>query len=218
MNRSWLLLSVLIVGTSQAQGWIEYVDVSDRFLVHLPGEPVIEETTYLTDLGVDLPARIYSVSGPSGDYSLTVVRYTEANRVHQDRCDRSPNLQCDGLEAGIEVRGSIAFAAWNIRQRTEGDITYDGYAQVDGIPGHQLQIVNPDGSQSFVAIHLEARRLYLLEATVPQSSAPPIQFQQSLGIMDADRRRIRYVYDENDNKVRVETSVEWIQTGENSRD
>ena len=63
-----------------------------------------------------------------------------------------------------------------------------------------------------MAIHLNARRLYILEGTVPDEAPPPGLFQQSLGILDEDGRRIRYRYDENDNRVRIDTSYEWIRT------
>ena len=199
----WFL--ILIAGPLHAQGWVEYTDRSERFTMQFPGEPAIEEMTYLTELGVTLPARVYTIHNPPSRFVMTIVAYTEADRIHQERCEQFPAYECDGLEAGIEVRGAIAFAAWNYRANTEGEITYDAYAQVDGIRGHQLQITNPDGSRTFVAVHLEARRLYILEATVPDEAPPPIQFQQSLVILDENGRRIRYQYDENDRPVRVDT-------------
>lgn len=198
-------LALLCAGQLWAQGWIEYVDKAERFIVNFPGTPGVREIEYLTELGAMMPARVYTVDEPPSRYSLTVVDYTQAPRVHEERCERL-DYECDGFEVGTEVRGAIAFAAWNFRRRTDGEITYDAYAQVDGIPGHQLQITNPDGSRTFIAIHLHARRLYILEATVPESAPPPGLFQQSLVILDENGKRIRYVYDDNDRPVRVETS------------
>ncbi|HEX9876193.1 MAG TPA: alpha/beta hydrolase [Gammaproteobacteria bacterium] len=198
---AWVL--VLLGLQVHAQGWIEYVNETDRFIMAFPGEPIVEDTTYPTELGVTLPARRYSAGRSPSRFVLTVVDYTQAERVHRERCAQLGEHDCDGLEAGIEVRGAIAFAAWNYRRTTEGEITYDAYAQVDGVPGHQLQITNPDGSRTFVAVHLNARRLYVLEGTVPEEAPPPVMFQQSLVVLDENGRRIRYVYDENDNRVRV---------------
>jgi hypothetical protein len=154
---AWVL--VLLGLQVHAQGWIEYVNETDRFIMAFPGEPIVEDTTYPTELGVTLPARRYSAGRSPSRFVLTVVDYTQAERVHRERCAQLGEHDCDGLEAGIEVRGAIAFAAWNYRRTTEGEITYDAYAQVDGVPGHQLQITNPDGSRTFVAVHLNARRL-----------------------------------------------------------
>ena len=93
-----------------------------------------------------------------------------------------------------EIRASIAFAAWNIRKRG-GEITYDGHAQIDRVEGHQLQIRNADGSRTFVAIHLHASRLYILEAKAQPGAPPPAQFQMSLGIFDEHGDRVRYELD-----------------------
>ena len=98
------------------------------------------------------------------------------------------------------MRGSIAYAAWNFRKRG-GEVTYDAYAQVDRIEGHQLQITNADQSRTFVAIHLHARRLYILEATVPPGSPPPVDFQISLYILDEEGKRIRYNLDHDGNRT-----------------
>jgi len=203
--RSLLLTSLLIVlypASIFAQAWIEYVDRAERFMVNFPGEPQIEAITYLTELGAEMPARMYSVELPPSHYSLTVVDYTQAPRVYRERCARIA-YECDGFEVGTEIRGAIAFAAWNYRKRRDGELTFDAYAQVDGVPGHQLQFTSADGSRTFVAIHLHERRLYILEGRVPEAAPPPGLFQQSLVILDEAGRRIRYVYDDNDRPVRV---------------
>ena len=212
MSRTKLALLTLLLSCAplHAQGWIEFVDKTDRFIVNFPGEPEVRNVSYETELGVELPARVYSVDKPSGRFVMTVVDYTQAERVHRELCENNSGQDCNGLEAGTEVRGAIAFAAWNYRKSTDGKITYDAYAQVDGIPGHQLQITHPDGSRTFVAIHLHARRLYILEGTVPEDAPPPGMFQQSLGILDERAHRVRYTYDENDRPVRVDTAYEWI--------
>ena len=59
-------------------------------------------------------------------------------------------------------------------------------AQIDRIEGHELHITNPDKTLTFAAIHLHARRLYILEATVPRGSGAPLEFQNSLSILDED--------------------------------
>jgi len=206
--------SVLVffcAGQLHAQAWVKYVDESERFIVNFPGEPEVRDTVYETLLGAMLPARDYVVDNPPSRFALTVVDFTQVDRVHRERC-ANLSYECDGFEAGTDVRGSIGFEAWNYRRSADGEITFDGYAQVDGVPGHQLQITNLDGSRTFVAIHLNARRLYILEGTVPDDAPPPGLFQQSLGILDEDGLRLRYIYDENDNKVRVDTSYEWVGT------
>jgi hypothetical protein len=129
---------------SFAEDYIEFVDRAERFGVSFPGQPMVRDTTYLSEDGSKLPARLYTVQSTSGNYSVTVVNYMTVEPTF--------------------VRASIAWAAWNIRKRG-GDITYDAFAQVDRIEGHQLHVTNADKSRTFVAIHQHARRLYILEAT-----------------------------------------------------
>lgn len=215
MHRTiYTLLAVLFCScTVHAQSWSEFVDRTDRFIVNFPGEPEVTDISYTSELNARIPARVYSIDNEAGRYSMTVVDYTQASRVHEELCQTLSDYECDGNEVFTEVRGAIAFAAWNYRKSTEGEITYDAYAQVDGVPGHQLQITNPDGSRTFVAIHLDARRLYILEGMVPANAPPPGLFQQSLGILDEQGRRIRYRYDDNDRPYRIEVSEEWALEG-----
>ena len=214
----FVTLPLVFPGLSLAQGWIKYDNEAERFIVNFPREPDIREIDYISEQGATFPAHIYSVDDSESRYTVTVVDYTVAEKVHEERCTHLGYV-CDGFEAGSDVRGSIAFAAWNIRQQDNAEITYDAYAAVDGIQGHQLQITHVDGSRSFIGIHLHARRLYILEGTVPADWPPPGLFQQSLGILDENGKRIRYRYDSNDNRIRMQTSYEWVgiedpETGE----
>ncbi len=178
-----LILS--ISGTCFAQDWIEYVDRAERFSVNFPGEPTVQDTTYMSEYGDTLPARLYTAQEGPLRYSITVVNYADTGET---------------VLRGSTVRGSIAYAAWNFRKRG-GEVTYDAFAQVDRIEGHQLQITNADQSRTFVAIHLHARRLYILEATVPPGSPPPVGFQQSLVVLDEEGKRIRYNLDHDGNRT-----------------
>jgi hypothetical protein len=173
---------VLLASVVSAQEWIEYVDRAERFSINLPGTPMIREIAYLPQRGPILPARVYAVQDGARRYSVTVVNLADVKEVS-------------------DVKGSIAWEAWNFRKRG-GQITYDAYAQVDRIEGHQLHIVNPDKTVTLVAIHLHARRLYVLEATAPPGSPGAIHFQQSLQILDDQGKAIRYELDTDGNIVR----------------
>ena len=163
---------------SLAQEWIEYVDRAERFCVNFPGQPTVRETTYQPQSGAPLRARVYAVEDGARRYSVTVVNYA----------------------GGGNVRGAIAWEAWNFRKRG-GQVTYDAFAQVDRIEGHQLHITNPDKSLTFAAIHLHARRLYVLEATVPPGSPGAVHFQQSLYMLDEEGKRVRYELDGEGNRT-----------------
>ncbi|MFB3112874.1 MAG: hypothetical protein ACE10G_12650 [Gemmatimonadales bacterium] len=210
------LLSVLAVlftsGPSFGQDWIKYVDRTERFIVNFPVEPDVRNITYLSERGATLPARVYTAEDRSNSYSVTVVDYTDAERLLLERYERAGEPLSSSRFIS-DVLGSIAYAAWNIRQGG-GEITYDAWAAIDRIAGHQLQVTNADESRTFVGIYLHASRLYILEATVPPGWPPPGHFQQSLGILDDEGRRVRYSLDVDGNRTRVETSYEWIGSDE----
>ena len=190
--RPWTIhLTVLALSasaTSFAQDWIEYTDLAERFRISLPREPQIADTTYLGDNQVELPARVYTVEDGPSRYSVTVVDYTSITYVST-------------------MRGAISWAAWQLRKRG-GEVTYDGYAQVDRIEGHQLHIVNADGTRTYFGIYLHDQRLYILEANVPRGYPPPLEFQQTLVILDEHGDQVRYRIDVAGQRTRVLPGVE----------
>lgn len=203
------LPAILITsGPSFAQDWIKFVDRAERFIVNFPVEPEVNVIAYPSERGATLPALVYTANDRSSSYTVTVVDYTDAERLLMERYERTDESYGVDLLTS-DVLGSIAYAASNIRQRG-GDITYDAWAAVDRIAGHQLQITNADQSRTFAGIYLHASRLYILEATAPPGWPPPGHFQQSLGILDEEGRRIRYDVDVDGNRTRINTSYEWI--------
>ena len=45
---TFFLLLLLSAGVSLAQGWINYIDRAERFIVNFPGEPEIQDTSYVS--------------------------------------------------------------------------------------------------------------------------------------------------------------------------
>jgi hypothetical protein len=89
------------------------------------------------------------------------------------------------------VQGSIVFATAQFLKR-DAKVTLLGWAVVDQIEGHRLQLLNADGSRTFAEIHRHGTRLYVLEATVPARAPAPGLFQQSLMFIDEEGKPIRY--------------------------
>lgn len=212
-----LSLGLLIAGTSHAQDWRKYYSQQDQFIVNFPGEPEVAEIDYTTESGVTVPSRIYSVEGDGSRFAMKVVDYTQAQEAHVALCRRleveldrvSPN-QCQGREYLRDIDGAIAYEAWNIRRRGSGEITYDAFGRVDGVPGHQLQILHRDESRSFIGLYMLNNRLYVLEGTVPGDAPPPGLFQQSLGMLDEMGRRIRLERDVDGNYRRIQARYEYV--------
>ena len=56
---------VTIATSAFAQEWAEFVSRDDRFTANFPGTPQVTQTTYKSQFGADLPARVYSATqGP----------------------------------------------------------------------------------------------------------------------------------------------------------
>ena len=195
---------VLVSAPSLAQSWVQYISDTDSFTVNLPpaGEPEITEITYPSEYGAVFPGRKYTLENGANVYSVTVVDYSDAEQAHLARTNTTEADSPLNYEYWrIDVIASIAYAATNFRNRG-GEVTYDAWHHVDRVAGHQLNITNPDESRSYVGIYLHDNRLYIVEATVPKGSPPQGHFQQSLGFIDEQGRRIRYDWDENGELIR----------------
>lgn len=81
---------VLASPPSFAQEWSTYTNRVDRFEVNLPGQPKVEEITWPSEYGAVFQGRVYSLEQKAGRYSVTVIDYTEAERIHAARA----NEQC----------------------------------------------------------------------------------------------------------------------------
>ena len=83
------------------------------------------------------------------------------------------------------------WATFHLLQR-DAKVTFYAWYNADLVEGHQLQLTNADGTRTFAAIHMHENRLYIVEGTVPKGAPQPALFQQSLGFIDKEGKRIRY--------------------------
>ncbi len=180
----------LVPATALSQEWTEYVDRTERFSINFPAQPTIRDITHQPQRGAPAKARVFAVQDGARLYSVTVVNL--ANVVQPS-----------------DVKGAVAWEAWTFRKRG-GQVTFDAFSQADRIDGHQLQITNPDTSLTVVEIYVHARRLYILEATVPPRTPGAIHFQQSLMILDEQGQRVRYELDADGSRTGRVTNLEEI--------
>lgn len=184
-----------VTGTSFAQAFSQYVSQQDGFGVSFPGEPTIRDTTWTSEHGVPLPARVYTVENKRGKYSMTVVEYKDIEKLSGDRAAQCQKAGGEGDACmngwRSDVGGAIVWATWRFMQR-DAKVTFYGWYSADQVPGHQLQLLNADQSRSFATVNLHGTRLYILEATVPRGAPAPGLFQQSLMFLDGEGRSIRY--------------------------
>lgn len=185
-------LTLCVAAPGFAQQWIEYYSSADRFLVNFPKQPQVRDITYPTEYGLTLPAHIHIAQDGPTLYSVTVVDYNNVEKLHAERvkgCTAYPD-QCTN-QGQNELHGALDYAVSKFIMR-DAKVTYYGYANSDRIEGRRVQLVNPDKSKTFVAVYMHENRLYILEATVPGNAPPPALFQQSMGFLDSNGRRVRY--------------------------
>lgn len=184
-------ITVLLGATLLAQEWSTYTNRLDRFEVNFPSQPKVDEIKWPSEYGAVFPGRVYTVEQSGSRYSITVIDYTDAERIH---AARKNHTEADSLPIywQVDVQASIAYAATKFRQRPGVKVTYDPFHYIDLVSGHQLQITNPDQSRTFAGIYLHESRLYILEATVPARAPQPGLFQQSLSFLDASGKKVRY--------------------------
>jgi len=176
---------VLLLGPGVfAQDWVDFVSREDHFSINFPSQPTVEAFMYTDEHGDPLPAHRYASTPGVGRYTVTVVdfRKVESVTIH---------------------RGAIAFAAHTIRKREGGEITFDAYAQIDRIEGHQLQITKADKSRYFAGIHYHDKRLFIIEAWVPPGAPPPAAFQVAMSILDDNGNVVRYNLNYDGSRTRV---------------
>lgn len=183
------LTLMLAMSTASAQRFTQYVSEEDSFRIMTPGEFSIEATEIESEYGIIIPMRTYSHENDDGVFSVTVVDYTDSQRLHDARIE-----ELDGLYVStygeVDARASVAWFAKKIRDQAE-TIEYDAYHYIGKVDGHQLQTTNPDGTRTFAALYLHRSKLYVVEARVNARSPVAAMFQQTLDFM-YDGRRIFY--------------------------
>ena len=192
-------LMLFVSGTLFAQEWIEFASREDRFTCNFPSQPKVMETTYRSEHGADLPARVYSAAQGQSRYSVTVVDYNQAQRILTEKAKSCPAgaepcLGSPGDEGHWkgDVRGAIVYATWQLMQR-DAKVTSFVWNFVDLVEGHQLQLTNnADKSRTFAGIYMHENKLYIVEGTVPAGYPEPGLFQQSLGWLDENGVGLRY--------------------------
>ena len=136
-----------------------------------------------------MPAKIYSLQADGVSYRITVVSYGTDEKSYVQVDDHTD----DDFPWLYDFRGSIAYAAHNIRKRG-GEVTFDAWHHIEMVEGHQLQITHEDYSRTYASIYLyeDEGRLYILEAIAPAGSLAQGLFQQSLSFLDEKGKRVRY--------------------------
>jgi hypothetical protein len=168
--------------------------------VTFPVQPTIVETTYKSQFGADLPARVYTAEPARGRYVVTVVDYSPIESILTEKAKACPagaeTCRGGGSSTGAgywraDRAGAVIYATWQFMQR-DAKVTYFGWNNIDLVEGQMLSLVNNDKSRTSAAIYMHEDRLYILEGTMPAGYPLPDFFQQSIGWLDENGNPVRY--------------------------
>jgi hypothetical protein len=79
----WTTSLVLVSGVSFAQEWIDYSSRQDFFHVNFPVQPKVQDIAFKSDYDATFPGRVYSAEEGTSRYSVTVIDFTDAERIHR---------------------------------------------------------------------------------------------------------------------------------------
>jgi len=157
------IVAIFASSAAAAQQWVDYVNPEYRFAVNFPVEPSEQDTDYVSADGATLAGRAFSAEQDTSIYRVSVVTFPAEV---------------------TDVAAELDHAAEIYRQR--GEATHDQISDYDGIKAHELSLIDPEGRQIFVSILYHDRRLVIAEGDVSADAFPPIQFQQSIWVVDAE--------------------------------
>jgi hypothetical protein len=195
-----LTLALASPSFAQDKEWEEFVSIEDGFSINFPGKPDIETTTYKSQFGADLPARVYRATMGPARFSLTVVDYRSIEKILAEKAKGCP-AGAETCRGGLgstgpgyswaDKAGALIYAAWNFMQR-DAKLTQYIWNNIDQVVGQFLHLTNADKSRTYAGIFMHEDRLYISEGTVPPGAPEPGLFQQSLGWVDENGKNIRY--------------------------
>ena len=175
-----LIFSLSVPVNAAAQDWLEYQNREYGFEANLPSEPTFQDTQFTSPTGEMLPARIFTTVEGDAIYKVTVVDYSSRPGEHH-----------------------IAIGHAADAMRASGEVIYEVISDLDEIYGPQFYIFTEDQREVLSTIVFWRDRLIIAEGSVPQGSAPPSQFQQSLGLVHADGTRPTGVNEDREARQRA---------------
>ena len=198
---SCALLVLFFSAVATGQEWVEFTSVEDGFRIAFPGQPQVQNTTYMSQYGYMLPAKIYGVTSGPQRFAVTAVDFRAIQQQAIAKvCPKGPDTcQRRALTAVIgegewrnDVRGAMLYAlnTFLTRDAKITNITGDWQDLIDGL---MVQMTNPDQSRTFASVSMHDNRLYIVEGTAPvRGYPPPIAFQQNFAVVDSQGNAIRY--------------------------
>lgn len=195
------VLALLAPGPALAQEWAMSTNVRDGFQALFPGQPRVADTTWKSQAGFSLPARVFTLERGGERYVVTVADYSNIEAMGKERAKRCPpgSETCLGAPnlSGVgywkhDTRGAVIDAAARLIKR-DVTLTEMFWNQFYSVSGITLQLTSTvDQSRTFAYVVMHEMKLYVVEATVPKGAPEPALFVSSFGLLDKAGNELRY--------------------------
>ena len=156
------ILTITLTGSALAQEWIEFTSREDRFTGNFPSQPQVRQTTYPSQYGANLPARVYIAEQGRSRYSVTVADYSPMEKILTEKAQSCP-IRDEGCYGGtgfsgvghwrLDYQGALLYATWKFVER-DAKVTQLTWNTTYGVGGHQIHLTNRDGSRTMAAIYM----------------------------------------------------------------
>src|SRR4051794_27226357 len=132
-----------------AQEYVMYVSMDDRFTIEFPTQPTVATTTFKSQYGYDLPARVYTsqaTGAAKGKYTVMVVDYSGIRAMGEERAKHCPPgaEPCIGNPAPsgstgagywkADTWGAMTYAT-SLFLMKKPDLKFMGWATMDAVEG-----------------------------------------------------------------------------------
>lgn len=161
-----LILGVALpgaLGAAFAQDSPLYSNREHRFSVIFPSEPKVRDVPFTTHRGETVSAKQFYVEDDMAHFFVTVVHVPSGPATDDPLVEHAAEQ--------LRKRGEILF---------QYKFNYD-----PGVPGRQLNIKETNGRQLRSSMYMYDHRLVIAEASAPMGSSAGLQFEQSIGLLDA---------------------------------
>jgi hypothetical protein len=207
--RKLLLASALVLAISapafaQDDDYTEFVSKEDFFTITLPGKPVVTTGTWITEYGVVLSSKVYTIDAPHGHHVLTVVDYTPVERILPQKANETcpPGAEtCLGVgDTGLgywknDVRGADTYAISTLLVDKDVKVAHLMFNFMEMVGGQEIQMVNlKDQSRTSASAYMHKNRLIFAVSTTPKGWPQSETMQLSIGWLDVNGRGIRYEF------------------------
>ena len=159
-------LVVVLSGAAMAQVLDAslYRNLEYGFAAIFPDVPMVREIPYVRKDGSSVLARQFYVEQGTNQYFVTVVNLPSGPAVDYYAVEHAAEQ--------MHQRGEVRFQL---------DMAYD-----PGMPGRQLDILQPDGRQLRASAYMWDYNLYVTEAIATPGDIAALKFEQSILLLDSD--------------------------------